>query len=367
VWGALAAEALLMSCGGNGCSRKGATTAKLLSLMPVQVSALVHLDVDKLRAAKVWHRVADAVKSDKEASERYARLVADTGFDPLRDIHGVLVGVAGEGGATTADAREAVVLVRGARLNEAKLVALWQDEAAKRGQSVKKSQYGGKTLYSDSEEGKLQLAFLDTETLVFAGPKSIHQVVDLAAGKGSSVQKNSELSAVTAKVKQDQMIWGVGLVPASLRDEMKQNPQLSAAQNVRSIYGHLDLTDGVALDLNADAGAAANATQLAATTTALLGQAKQHPMVGMLGLTPIVEAIKAWGQGSVFRVEMKLAAQQFEDLVQRLTSMAESFKGAAMPGAAPGADAEVGKAPPAEIAAPAEAAPAPAGDKNVKK
>src|SRR5262249_13593134 len=134
--------------------------------------------------------------------------VQKTGLDPLTQIHGFA------GGFSSLDGSKGnfAVVVRG-KFDEQKIIAYAKEKDKESGKSgeLKTEQYGGKTVYGESDD--FGASFIDSQTVAIGGREWVHKVIDVAAGKGESVKKNDAVQTLVGKAHTDQVMWAVGQVP----------------------------------------------------------------------------------------------------------------------------------------------------------
>lgn len=106
---------------------------------------------------------------------------------------------------------------------------------------------------------------------------------------------------------------------------------------MKDLVGSLDFTHGLDLQLLVDLGSEGDASGLAQKVSAQIDEAKKSRQLMVLGLSSLVEAVKAESQGATFKLSMKLDQRQVDDLVGRAMALFQSAAprlGAGLPGGA---------------------------------
>jgi hypothetical protein len=342
---------------GVGCKTGGSAPSDALTLLPRESSIVFSLNLARLRGSKLWANVTE-VRNDPSTKKDYDEFVQKTGLDPLAQINRVVGGVPTD----TLESKEAAIIVQGT-FDEGKIVSYAKEKQKANPQKpeLKIENYGGRSIYGTGDE--MQMAFLDSRTMVFAGKSWMHKVIDLCAGKGDSVSKNDGIQALVKKAKTDAALWGVGQVPAG-------KAPLPTGGEIRSIAANFDFASGLNADVFAEAPNADDAKKLTEEMQRQFGQVKQNPMLAATGIGPLIEGAKLSTEGSSLHVAVALNPQQLEDVANRLKGMIQMFRAF---GGAPGMGGEKLAPPPgapgepAPGIAPPEAPPAPSAPHAPKK
>src|SRR5262249_46053257 len=152
-------------------------------------------------------------------------------------------------------------------------------------------------IYGTQED--MQAVFLDPSTLCIGGKSWIRKMVDLSASKGESVKQNEAVQVLINKVKADLAVWIAGVVPAG-------KGTLPTGGEMKTIALNMDFAAGLAANVYAGVASAADATKLTTETQSQLTQAKQNPMMAMMGLGPIIDGTKIVAEGSSMHVTVAL-------------------------------------------------------------
>src|SRR5207245_839214 len=118
-----------------------------------------------------------------------------------------------------------------------------------------------------------------------------------------------------------------GIVPQTMRDNLKNDTQLSAAASMKDVFGSVDFAAGLAADLNVDLGSDADAKEMAVKITAQLADTKKNPQVMMMGISALIDQVKVDAKTSTFHVGMNFTQPQVDDIIVRLKGMLKSFGG----------------------------------------
>jgi hypothetical protein len=238
------------------------------------------------------------------ADPHMQQMVAQTGFDPRRDVRELLVATPGG-----ADPKAGIALARGtfdiARISAAAKLA---------GATVET--YRGATVVTDPKKMG-SFGFPDSTTVVAGAPELVRAAIDRRTRTTSSVSP-----ALATKVNQlstTQDAWGITLVPPSTLHGARQLPQqqqqLDILQKVLQASGGVKFGATIAFAGEALTPTAQDATSMAQVIQFLANMAATQSN-GDPAAASLVKALTVNTQGQTVKIAMNLPQSQFEQLVQ---------------------------------------------------
>ncbi|MEM1031266.1 MAG: hypothetical protein AAF928_05065 [Myxococcota bacterium] len=270
-----------------------------LAYVPRQAIAVGTVDVDRLRRVPLFKaQLDDLFLQVPDAKRERDALQKATGFDPVRDLHGV-VGALGPN--FERDDSDFVAIAQ-ARINEKRLVAYLKTKGADvrevRGRS-------GRHYLLD--EG-LALAFRGP--LVLAGGKDM--VLSALTRKGADPKLKKLLSPFVLKD-----LAFAALVPERLRrDARREMAELGALENVR---GGIDLQRGLDLDVRAGFTDPTSARAVGRTANMFLDRLRQETSGG--GFGKFARKLRVQTTGVDLRATLQLSRAEVEELVGLLEAL----------------------------------------------
>lgn len=313
---------------GSACSKTSGTGAAKedMQLVPREADIVFMANLSRMRNTAMWRRMLDLRDNDPKSKADYDDFVKKCDLDPFKQIDSVFMAFPQQGAGAT---KEFAAVLRGT-FNEDKLIACAKDQAKKDSSDLAVSEYGGKKLYTDVKKGEAFAAFLDGKTAVVGGKEWIKKVIDAASKKeqGASAKDNEALMSLVKRAKTADAMWGAGVVPQSVRDGLKNDPQLAPAATMKDVFGSVDFASGVAADLNLDNAGENDAKELAAKATAQLLEVKKSPQLMMMGMSAFLDGVKIESKGATFHIGINLNQQQVDDLINRVKGLLKSFGGA---------------------------------------
>lgn len=326
---AIAVLAGTAGCSSCATSGKGAAKEDML-LVPSDTQVVFMANPARMRNTAMWRKLLDLRDSDDTTKKQYEEFKTKCGLDPFVQIDSAFLAMP----QPTGDNKEFAVIMRG-KFDEPKLVSCAREQAKKDGQELAESDYNGHKLYTSTKSSQAFATFLDAKTVVIAGKEWIKKVIDSSAGKGGpSAKDNGPLMDLVKRAKTSEALWGAGLVTEETRNQLKNDPQLSAAASMKDLFGSIDFANGFGLDVSVDLGSDADAQGLTSKIQAQLVDAKKNPQLMMAGLSAFLDGVKVENKAAAFHVTVALNQQQVDDLINRIKGLLASFGGALKGGGA---------------------------------
>ncbi len=332
---------------GSGCSGckglgGGGVPKDDLVLAPKEAEILFSANLGRVRNTTMWRKLLDLRDNDAGMKKDYEDFVKKCAFDPMQQLESVFA--AFPQGAS--DSKEFVLIVRGP-FNEQKLVECATEQAKKDGADLTISEYGGKKVYTNTRSAQGYAVFLDAKTVALGGKEWIKKTIDLASGRKNdktaegqaeqpkSVRDNPEMMAVHKRVRTTDGMWGVGLVPQTMRDSLKDDPNLSVAATMKQVFGSVDFANGIVADLNVDLASNQDATDLTTKIQGQLADVRKNPQFMMAGIGTFLDNVKIEARLATFHVGVTFNQPQVDDLINRMKGLLASLRGGLTGGIAP--------------------------------
>jgi hypothetical protein len=222
-----------------------------LSLLPADSEMVMGLNFAQLQQSALWKQFSPKLM-DKMASG-LAEFKAACGFDPLDAVKSVSLGMKGLGGNTP----DGAVVVHG--LDKAKTTACvdkMKVEAAKKGTEITVD--GDVFTVKDKSGSTTVMSFVNSDTLLgVVGPNASKDTL-LAAAKGGSTLKSSQTFVdMYSKINTKDSMWLLINGNAPFMAKAAQ-----AGVKPKAVFGSINVTDGLTVDMRIRLGTAEEATNL---------------------------------------------------------------------------------------------------------
>jgi hypothetical protein len=277
---------VLAGCGGSA-TRRGPIDPALAAFIPPDAVALAGVRMDRVRKTPIYQKLAL-----EKRLPRFENFRTESGFDPSRDIHELLL---------AADGQNVLAIAHGTF-------------GAKPARDLTASEYKGYTLYA-KRQGEA-IAFLDNTIVLGGAAESVRAAIDQYKSGGHGAPR--DLMARVEALPADMQIWAVvaGWRGATA-DQLRAMGNLANLDRVlRLVEGAsltVDLRTGVHAKFTGDSRTEADARNLADSLRGLASVARMGVQRNP-DLLRAVAGIQVNEDGKVVRVNIDIA----EDLAEKL-------------------------------------------------
>jgi hypothetical protein len=282
-----------------------------LALLPADSEVVLGFNFAQLQQSALWKEYSPKLK--EKMSGGLAEMKAACGFDPLDALKSFSIGMRGLDGGKP----DGVLVVHGP--SKAKVMGCsdkLKAEAAKNGSEVVID--GDVFTVKDKSGSNVALTFVNETTMVgVIGEKGTKEGVKAALSAGSGLKSSSAFMEMHSKIKPGQSLWMLinGNSPALGK---------ASAMGVKpkAVFGSLNVTDGLALDLRVRLGTPEEATQLVNMAKAQTGNAQVKAMFDTLDVAT---------EGSDAKVTVAMSNQKLKGLIGMVGGMLGGMLGGAIP------------------------------------
>jgi len=293
---------------GFGCSKGGGGSAggssaggDDLALLPKDSDIVLGLDVGQLQKSTLWKKFVEPKMMKGDASEKINEFKTRCGFDPTTAVSSVTIGLKFAG--TEPDG---VFVVHG--LDKAKSIACldkWKPDMEKEGVTVTTA--NGVYLVKDKHEKNTAMTFTNDNTLLVVVGANANEAGVKAAAAGTSALKSSPaFSELYSKVNAKDSVWGVANGNAPFMGQMSA----MVGSKPKAIFGSVNVTDGLALDLRIRLESPDAAKAFADMAK---GQSAQ--------VAPMVDKVDVTNDGPDVKANVVLSNAKLESLIQQFGGM----------------------------------------------
>ena len=317
--------ALLLSSvliGGSGCNRTSGTSAAKddLHMIPKETDVVFMVNVKQARKSPLWDKFVEKFNQDAKAKADYDEVVKKCQLDPLKQLDSLFVAVP----SNVTDSKDFAVILRGSFAPE-KFVTCMQTVAKDKGEPVSESDHNGHKIYGVGKQSSFITA-IGKKGVVLASGDWVKRAIDLDAGKGENATKNGPLVDMIKRTKTSDSLWWAGMVPAQVSERLGSNPQLQPVRSLRSVSGSIEIVKGLDLHAVLDLGSDGEAAQLKDKATEQLTGLRNLPALKMIGMVGFLDTVKVSSQKSSFVIDVNMNQQQVDDLMNRLSGLAQQMR-----------------------------------------
>ena len=284
-----------------------------LSLLPADSEMVLGLNFAQLQQSALWKQYSP--KLMEKAASGLAEFKAACGFDPIEQIKSVSIGMKGVDQGKTPDG---AIVIHG--LDKGKSMACLEKakaEAAKKGSDIT---IDGEVFTVKDKGGQLTAwTFVGGDTLLgVLGPSASKDTV-LAAAKGTSALKSSQTFVeLYQKINTKESLWFLinGNAPFMAK-------AASAGVKPKAVFGSLNVTDGLSLDMRIRFATPDEATQL---VNMMKGQTNNAQVKQMFDKLDVV------ADGADAKIGVAMSQEKLKNLVGMIGGMMGGMMGGGMGG-----------------------------------
>lgn len=272
-----------------------------LSLLPVDSEAVMGINFSQLQSSSLWKKFVEPQMMKGDFPSKLAQFKDKCGFDPMGAIKSIAMGMKGVGG----DKPDGVVVVHGAGKKQSlDCFEKMKDEAAKSGDEITRD---GDVVLVKSKKGEtVAITFVNDDTAVaVVGPNASKDGVLKAAKGGGTLKTSPAFVEMYSKINTQASLWMLVNGSAKVFDKAA-----SMGVKPKAVFGSLNVTDGLAVDLRMRLESADQATQMANT---FRGQ--------LQGFASMVDKLDVGNDGADVKVSVAMSQQKLEALVKNLMGM----------------------------------------------
>jgi hypothetical protein len=283
-----------------------------LALLPVDSEAVMGINFSQLQASPLWKKFVEPQMMKGEFPQKLGQFKAKCGFDPMTAIKSLSIGMKGVGG----DNPDGVIVVHGAGKKESlDCFDKMKDEAAKSGDEI--SRDGDVVLVKSKKGETVAITFVnDTTAVAVVGPNASKDGVKKAAQGGSALKSSPAFVEMYGKINTQASLWMLVNGNAKVFDKAA-----SMGVKPKAVFGSVNVTDGLSVDVRMRLESADQATQRA---NAFNGQ--------LAGFKSMVDKLEVGNDGSDVKVSVAMSQQKLEALVKNLGAMFGGRGGGGMGG-----------------------------------
>lgn len=287
--------------GGGGAAAGAAATSEDLSLLPLDSELVLGINFAQVQSSALWKQFVEPKLMTGDATKKLAEFKAKCGFDPMASVKTVSVGMKHLDGGKP----DGVIVIHG--LDKAKSLDCMEknkDEFAKDGGSYAKD--GDVVLFTGKDGEQAAMTFTNDSTAVVAlGSQGNTAGIKQVAAGGSTLKSSPPFLEMYSKVKTGDSLWMLMNGNSKVFDKMG-----AIGVKPKAMFGSINVTDGLSLDLRLRLESPDAATQLTNMSKAQLGQAKQ-----------MFDQVDVVADGSDVKYTVVLSSVKLQELIAKVGGM----------------------------------------------
>ncbi len=273
-----------------------------LALLPVDSEIVMGLNFSQLQQSSLWKKFVEPQMMKGDTQKKLAEFKDKCGFDPMSAIKSLSMGLKGVGGT---DKPDGVVVVHGP--DKTKVMACldkMKEEAAKDGSTIEKD---GDVVNIKSKSGEnFAFTYVSDDTLVgVIGANSNTAGVKAAASGNSALKTSPAFVEMYSKIQTGDSLWLLMNGNSKAFDKAAQ-----LGFKPKAVFGSVNVSDGLTLDLRVRLDTPDQATQLANMAKGQVAQFQK-----------MVDKMDIAADAADVKVSLALSTQKLEALIQQFAGL----------------------------------------------
>lgn len=222
-----------------------------LSLLPVDSEMVGGLDFQQLQASALWKQFMGPMMAKNDVQKDMAEFQQQCGMDPMKVVSKLSFGFKGLGNQNP----DGVIVMHG--IDKTKAVACY-DKLVKSGKIGKEAKKDGDVLLFKKDNNQAAFTFVDANTALFVmGTNGTKDGIKTVAKGGSALKTSAAFVELYKKTNTSDTLWVIMNGSSKAFDAMA-----SLGIKPKAVYGSLNVTKDLNLDLRVRMKSAADATNL---------------------------------------------------------------------------------------------------------
>jgi len=285
---------------------KSSANVSDLALLPVDAELVMGVNFSQVQQSALWKQFVEPMLLKGDAAVKLGELKARCGFDPMTAVKSLSVGVRGLGTPTV----DGVAVVHG--VEKAQLVACL-DKVKADATNLEITQDGDVTSVKGKNGKTIAFSFInDTTALVLIGAGATPAGVKQAAAGTSALQSSQAFVEMYNKINTQDSVWLL------MNGKAKVFEKVASLMKPQAVYGSINVSDGLTVDLRVRVDSPDQATQLA--------QGAKQQASAAASMFPI-DKLDINSDGSDIKVSVAVSAAKLEGLITQISGMVRGKMG----------------------------------------
>jgi len=285
---------------------KSSANVSDLALLPVDAELVMGVNFAQVQQSALWKQFVEPMLLKGDVAAKLGELEAKCGFDPMTAVKSLSVGVRGLGTATL----DGVAVVHG--IEKAQLVTCL-DKVKADTTNLEITQDGDVTSVKGKNGKTIAFSFInDTTALVLIGASATPAGVKQAAAGTSALQTSQAFVEMYNKINTQDSVWLL------MNGKAKVFEKVASLMKPQAVYGSINVSDGLTVDLRVRVDSPDQATQLA--------QGAKQQASAAASMFPI-DKLDINSDGSDIKVAVAVSAAKLEGLITQISGMVRGRMG----------------------------------------
>lgn len=298
-------------------------SADLMQLIPQDADFVFQVNVAKfLSTPEVKKALEDSLEKSPEQKKAYEEFMSKTGFNPMEGLNQFVVFTSGKVDPTN-PAQMAGAIIEG-KFDPAKITeAIKADENAAKDVEITKIDGFDAIVPKNKKEGFG--LFLDASTAVVGAEPGVNAVKEIKLGKGQAVTARKDFYAILQKLDAQATISGAGMIPAELKEKVKQNPQAAPLAALNYFFFGFTHGENIIFNFNGEVDKKENVENVMTALNGFLAMLKMFAAQAPEA-AEIMNMIKLNANETTVQISLDVPKAKLEEIKKKMEQRVEELK-----------------------------------------
>lgn len=290
-------------------------SADLMQLVPQEADFILQINVGKfLTTPEVKKSILEGLDKSADQKKAFDEFVAKTGFNPMENLSQVVVFSSGKVDPKS-PSQLAGAIFEG-KFEIAKIIeAISKDETASKDVEITKIDGFDAIVPKDKKDG--YGLFLDNTTAIIGAEAGVLAVKEVKKGKGKNVTERKDFYNIIQKLDPKASVSGAGLIPAELKDKVKQNPQAAPLASLNYFFFTFNHGDNIEFNFNGEVDKKENVETVMTSLNGFLAMIKmfagQAPEAG-----EVLNLVKLSSTETTVQISLTVPKTMLEEIKKKM-------------------------------------------------
>ncbi|HNX75598.1 MAG TPA: hypothetical protein PLM07_19180 [Candidatus Rifleibacterium sp.] len=298
-------------------------SADLMQLIPQEADFVFQVNVAKfLSTPEIKKAFEENLAKNPDQKKAYEEFMGKTGFNPMEGLTQFVVFTSGKVDPTNA-AQMAGAIIEG-KFDPAKILeAIKGDKEAAKDVEISKID-GFDAIVPKNKKDGIGL-FLDAGTAVVGAEPGVTAVKNIKLGKGKAVTERKDFFAILQKLDAQATISGAGLIPADLKEKVKQNPQAAPLAALNYFFFGFTHGENIVFNFNSEVDKKENVEGVMTALNGFLAMLKMFAAQAPEA-AEVMNMIKLTANETTVQINLNVPKAKLEEIKAKMEQRVKEMK-----------------------------------------
>ncbi len=298
-------------------------SADLMQLIPQEADFVFQVNVAKfLSTPEIKKAFEENLAKNPDQKKAYDEFMSKTGFNPMEGLTQFVVFTSGKVDPAN-PAQMAGAIIEG-KFDPAKILeAIKGDKEAAKDVEISKID-GFDAIVPKNKKDGIGL-FLDAGTAVVGAEPGVTAVKNIKLGKGKAVTERKDFFAILQKLDAQATISGAGLIPADLKEKVKQNPQAAPLAALNYFFFGFTHGENIVFNFNSEVDKKENVEGVMTALNGFLAMLKMFAAQAPEA-AEVMNMIKLTANETTVQINLNVPKAKLEEIKAKMEQRVKEMK-----------------------------------------